>query len=139
MSVTSITITPAAQALLAITASELEARFLLFWFARDRGLGLPDPTLGFRFDPTRKWLADFAWVDARVLVEIEGGAMGKSRHKSNLGYQADLAKYNRAALLGYTLLRYTGSMIDATAIEQVVELVGGRLLGLKTLDESEAP
>ena len=49
--------------------SRLEAKFALYW----RGLGGPPLEREFRFHPERKWRADFAHIESRTLIEIEGG------------------------------------------------------------------
>ncbi len=43
--------------------SSLEERFARLWDAAVQE---------FRFEQTRRWRADFAWVDAKILIEIEG-------------------------------------------------------------------
>lgn len=81
-----------------------------------RALKLPEPVREFYFHPTRKWRADFAWPTHGLLVECEGGLRG-GRHTRPKGFEDDAEKYNEAAMLGYTVLRFTRSMIDdGTAI-----------------------
>lgn len=85
-----------------------------------RALGLApwEPEYQFaRLSHRRKWAMDIAWPDARVVVEIEGrGAHQRGR------YHTDMEKYNRAALMGWLLLRVTYDMIaDGRAIALVQE------------------
>jgi hypothetical protein len=74
----------------------------------------------------RLWKFDFAftWPNAwRVAVEIEGLVMRKDpktglwqmggRHGNIAGFEEDCIKYNTAALLGWTVLRFTGSQVKA--------------------------
>lgn len=92
--------------------SALEERFLLLC----RAEGLPTPEREYRFCPDRMWRADFAWPDARLLVEVEGGVWTRGRHTRGAGYVGDLEKYNRATLDGWRVLRYAGDMLrDAPA------------------------
>jgi len=75
-------------------------------------LGVPKAERELVFAPPRRWRFDFAWPDARLAVEVEGGVWSRragagGRHNRGAGYLADLAKYNAAALAGWTLLRYT--------------------------------
>lgn len=61
----------------------------------------------FKFDPGRRWRADFAWPDERLLVEVEGGQWIAGRHQRGKGYFKDCDKYNAAQLNGYKVLRFT--------------------------------
>ena len=74
----------------------------------------------------RRWRFDFAWPDRKLAVEIEGGTWGgKGRHTTGTGFAADCVKYNTAALLGWTVLRYTSTHVeDWSAARQVAEVVG---------------
>jgi very-short-patch-repair endonuclease len=89
--------------------SDLESAFLVAC----RQLGLPEPEREFRFAPPRRWRADFAWPTLRVLVEIEGGIWTGGRHTRGSGFEADMAKYNAAALAGWTVLRFGGTAIKS--------------------------
>lgn len=110
-------------------ASELEAAFLAFWSTL-APRGTPAPLAEYRFEPTRRWRADFAWPDARVLVELEGAVWSGGRHTRGAGYEADCAKYNRAAALGWKVFRYTSSMLQADPVG-VVNQVASAVLRLK--------
>jgi len=70
-------------------------------------VGLPLPVPEYRFDTTRRWRADYAWPDQMIMLEVEGGAWTNGRHTRGSGYLADICKYNRAAVLGWRLLRCT--------------------------------
>ncbi len=69
--------------------------------------GIPRPVAEFKFHDTRRWRFDFCWPDARVALEVEGGAWTRGRHTRGTGYIGDLAKYNAATVMGYRVLRYT--------------------------------
>ena len=74
----------------------------------------------------RKFRADFRLIGTNILLEVEGGiyaregakrcpyckATSVGRHVTGKGFENDLYKYNLAALLGYIVLRFSGSMID---------------------------
>lgn len=109
--------------------SELEQAFLSWW-----GLlaprGAPQPEANYRFHPVRRWMADFAWPDSRVLVEMEGGTFARGRHVRPMGFRRDAEKYNAATLMGFKVLRYTSDMlIDDPA--GVVNEIASAVLGLK--------
>lgn len=57
--------------------------------------------------PYRRWRFDYAHLDLMIAVEIEGGEWIGGRHQRARGFQADCIKYNHAALMGWTLLRFT--------------------------------
>ncbi len=59
----------------------------------------------------RKWRFDFAWPDQKIAVEIEGGTRSMGRHQRHYGFEADCYKYNRAAMLGWRVLRFTTGMV----------------------------
>lgn len=83
---------------------------------------LPKPTMEFRFHPTRRWRADYAWPDYMLLLEIEGGVFNNGRHVRGVGYENDCVKYNSAIMMGYTLLRFTTSQVKSGyAIELLKE------------------
>ena len=69
--------------------------------------GIPTPETEFKFHPTRKWRFDFAWADARIAVEIEGGIWTSGRHTRGRGFMGDLEKYNEAQALGWRIFRFT--------------------------------
>ena len=76
------------------------------------------------FHPTRKWRFDFYFPDINLAVEIEGGMRGFGRHQRPGGFTADCSKYNAAALMGITVLRYTPAMVTSgTAIDDVLKLL----------------
>lgn len=91
-----------------------------------RAEGFPDPVPEHRFHPTRKWRFDLAWPTLMVAFEREGGAwvkskcecgrvrtIFKSRHHDRDGMEEDSAKYNAAAVLGWTVIRGTPGMIKS--------------------------
>jgi len=95
-----------------MSASKLELDFINQ--LKQTGLPRPDEEeFLFAKEIGRKWRADFAYVKngMRLLVEIEGGEFINGRHNRNL--RGDAEKYNNAVLLGYRVLRFTGSMLKS--------------------------
>lgn len=88
--------------------SELEASFL----AQIEQSNLPRPEFNLRVHNKRRWLFDFAWPALWLAVEIEGGTWIGGRHVTGEGYERDCRKYNAAALLGWTVLRFTGGQVE---------------------------
>ena len=93
-----------------------------------RVAGLPAPEREYRFHPVRKWRFDFAWPAVKVAVEAEGGTYSRGRHTRGAGFADDCIKYNEAALLGWTVLRFPGKEILAgralDTLERALELAG---------------
>lgn len=82
------------------------------------------PEQEFVFAAPRKWRADFAFPNPKILVEIEGGSWIAGRHSRGSGFAKDCEKYNAAALLGYRVLRFTPQMVkDGTALTTTLEML----------------
>lgn len=72
----------------------------------------------------RDWRADFALIDHRLLVEIEGGGWSGGRHTRGAGFEGDLAKYDAAMRLGYTVYRCSPAMVKSgRAIETILGII----------------
>lgn len=89
-----------------------------------REAGLPAPTPEYRFDPTRRWRFDYAWPEHKVALEVEGGVFIRGRHSRGAGMIADMEKYNRAAVLGWAVIRCVPSALKSSqTIEDVKTLL----------------
>lgn len=78
----------------------------------------------YRFHPSRGWLFDFAAPDLMLAIEIEGGAWVRGRHTREPGFSEDCRKYTEAALLGWSVLRFSGHMVETNeAIEYTKRMV----------------
>lgn len=71
----------------------------------------------------RKWRFDFAYVETKVAVEIEGGVWSGGRHTRGKGYIDDCTKYNRASVLGWTVFRLTPEMITRESVQAIINFV----------------
>lgn len=90
--------------------------------------GLAVPEWEHRFEPARKWRFDGAYPALMIGIEIEGGTHSRGRHTRHSGFEADAEKYNRAAALGWCVLRFTYGMIrDSRAVETIRLAVTMRL------------
>jgi len=85
--------------------------------------GMPLPQREYHFHPKRKWRMDFAWPDMMVAAEVEGGVWNYGRHNRPQGFIADTEKYNTAASMGWTILRFTGAQIRSGEALNLVENV----------------
>ena len=77
----------------------------------------------FRFHPTRKWRFDFAHHDCKLAIEVDGLLWsGKGgRHQRGKGYEKDCEKMAEAMVLGWRVLRVTGSMIRSGEVYTYIE------------------
>ena len=66
-----------------------------------------NPVEEYRFHAVRKWRFDYAYVDKKIAVEIEGGIFVIGRHTRGAGFLKDMEKYNAAGLLGWRIFRFT--------------------------------
>ena len=82
----------------------------------------------FAFHPVRAWRFDFAWPDALVALEIEGGVFSGGRHARGAGIREDMRKYNEAQLLGWIVIRVLPEWIKKGQALLLVE----RALALRT-------
>lgn len=87
---------------------------------------LTEPQREYVFAAPRKWRFDFAWVEDKAAVEIDGGAFVAGRHTRGAGFERDHEKMNAAQMAGWRVLRFTPSMLRRDpegCIAQVRELV----------------
>ena len=99
--------------------SSLESCF----YAQIKYLGLPEPIVEFKFCEGRKWRADFAWPDEKILVEIEGGTYSNGRHTRPEGFRKDCQKYNEATRIGYKVFRFDSKMIRSGEAIEFIKIV----------------
>ena len=81
-----------------------------------------------RFHLTRKWRFDFALLplSKKIAIEVEGGVWSGGRHTRGSGYIGDMEKYNEAAILGWTVLRYPASNITDKIIKDLIRIENDR-------------
>jgi hypothetical protein len=99
--------------------SLLERRFYLWW----NGLEGPDLACNYEFHPMRNWRFDFAHVDSKIAIEIEGGSWVNGAHNRGKHFESDCEKYNEAAYRGWTVLRLTGNQIRVPTLERLIEFI----------------
>lgn len=59
----------------------------------------------YRFDDKRRWRIDYAIVEKKIAIEVEGGAYTQGRHTRGVGFIADMEKYNELTRHGWRLIR----------------------------------
>lgn len=76
----------------------------------------------YRFHPKRKWRFDFIIQSTFIAVEVEGGIwMKKGGHTTGVGFEKDCEKYNEAALMGWTVLRFSGNQVKSGFASSTIE------------------
>jgi hypothetical protein len=89
--------------------------------------GLPRPEREWKFDAKRRWRFDYAWPQQMIALEVEGGVWTGGRHTRGAGFLKDVEKYNRAAVLGWRLLRVTpDKLVSFGTFEMLREILGLR-------------
>jgi very-short-patch-repair endonuclease len=73
--------------------------------------GISGYEIEYRFHPPRRWRFDFAWLDRKLAVEVDGGEWSRGRHTRGKGFSGDCEKMNQATIDGWRVLRFTGSEI----------------------------
>ena len=104
-------------------SSALERRWELCW----RAVNGPDLVREYRFNPPRRWRFDFAHLETRTAIEIEGGTWTGGRHTRGSGFVADAEKYNAAALAGWTVFRLPGPLVGTEWAERIAASIRARL------------
>jgi len=79
-----------------------------------------------RFHQTRKWRFDFAHLESKTAIEIEGGVWSGGRHTRGAGYAKDAEKYNEANFDGWAVIRLVGPMITYENCEKIKTLIESR-------------
>lgn len=67
--------------------------------------GLPPFVTEFQFHHERKWRFDFAWLDEKVALEVDGGCFVYGSHARGAGIRKDHEKQNAATMAGWKVLR----------------------------------
>ena len=99
--------------------SRLEERFLFLWKLAKGPLLERE----YRFHHERRWRADFAHLESRCLIEVEGGIWVQGRHNRAAGFNADLEKYLEASLAGWRVFRLGPDQITMENVERLVRFL----------------
>ena len=86
-----------------------------------RSVGLPAPVREHRFHPVRRWRFDYAWIDHKVALEVEGGVWTGGHHTRGVGFLGDVEKYNAAVLAGWRVVRVVPGKLCASATVGMLE------------------
>lgn len=87
----------------------------------------------YRFHESRRWEWDFAWVERRLAVELQGGQWQRGRHtRGGKAYQNELEKHRAAVMSDWWCLCYTtddimkndGALLAVREVMRAYELRG---------------
>ena len=78
-----------------------EEKIVLSFF---RGSGVPMPKPEHRFHHERKWRFDFAWLDQKLALEVQGGIWSYGRHTRGAALLKEWEKLNTAASMGWRIM-----------------------------------
>lgn len=70
-------------------------------------MNLSDFQKEYRFHPVRRWRFDYALPEKKIAIEVEGAVWTQGRHTRGSGFVKDMEKYNTAAAMGWSVLRFT--------------------------------
>lgn len=119
--------------------SALEDQFLGLWQAK-----FPDITLEREFSDVEEWerdfqerhakskrskryRADFAHLESKVIIEIQGGTYMRGRHVTGSGYERDARKYNLAMMSGWKVFLLTSTTAkDHAWIEAIASYIANQ-------------
>ena len=77
-----------------------------------------------RFHPARKWRIDYAIIDHKIAIEVEGGAYTNGRHTRPMGFIGDMEKYNELTRAGWRLIRVTPQkLMSMNTINLIKDLI----------------
>lgn len=109
----------------------LEQSFLTHWRLLFPSLPAPEMQHAFAM-PARRWRFDFAWVQEKLAVEIDGGAFIGGAHNRGSGQAKDYEKQNAAVSLGWRVLRFNTDSMKRPV--EVVEFVAAVLTNAKDIE-----
>lgn len=83
--------------------------------------GIQEPMQEVKVTEKRRFRFDFAWMNEKLAVEIEGGIWIQGRHTRGVGYVKDMEKYNLAAEAGWRVLRFTPQQIKKEETYKIIQ------------------
>jgi very-short-patch-repair endonuclease len=96
-----------------------------------RAAKLPEPVREYKFLSDRKFRADFAWIEQKLIVEIDGGTWRVGGHSSGAGIRRDYERDVLAMLAGWRVLRFTTCQVKSgfaiDSVERMLKIVEKKL------------
>jgi len=99
-----------------MSASELELYFAL----QVEAIGLPEPEREYLVPGVPRFRYDFAWIEQKLLVEINGGTWGHMGHSTGKGIARDYRKNRLPQALGWRCYSFTGDEVRSGEAVEVI-------------------
>jgi very-short-patch-repair endonuclease len=99
--------------------NNLSAAFVNAW----QFLKGPPLVTEYRFHPTRKWRFDFAHLESKTAIEINGGVWSGGRHVRGAGYLRDREKINMATELGWRVFELGTGQVTVDNVQRIIEVI----------------
>jgi hypothetical protein len=69
-----------------------------------KALKLPEPVAEYRFAPPRRWRFDWAFLEQKLALEVQGGLFSNGRHVRGAALLREYEKLNAAAARGWRVM-----------------------------------
>lgn len=104
-------------------------RYLPIVSALCRAEGWPEPVAEQRLIPGRRFSCDLVWLEARLVVEVQGGVwLRRGGHTGGQGQIDDMEKLNMLQLLGWRCLQVTPKQVIDGALLALLRIAfGGKI------------
>ena len=76
-----------------------------------------------RFCPPRRFRFDFAHLDSKIAIEINGGNWGRGRHTNPLALNSEYEKLNLAVVHGWRVFVLSPEMITEKWLEAIASAI----------------
>lgn len=90
--------------------------FKLYW----RSLNGPALVPEHKFHAKRKWRIDFAHLETKTAIELDGGNWIRGRHNTGSGRKKDAEKLRHLAADGWTVFPFVTGDISALNVQMVI-------------------
>lgn len=96
---------------------------ILTQLCRDFKVSLP--VAEHKFHSQRGWMFDYAWINEKVALEVEGGIWrkGGGAHSRPANIMRDIEKYNSATMLGWRIVRCTPQTLFKSETIEMVKML----------------
>lgn len=82
-----------------------------------------EPVPEYRFEPTRDWRFDWAWPEAMVAIEKQGGIFTGGRHVRGPALLQEYEKINAAQALGWCVFFVTPDQMNSGEVFELLKRV----------------